>query len=150
MSDKARFLQYVHRSKYPLGCWLWTGATVQSGAGPVGRFSYQGRTQWAPRVAYQLYKGPIRKGYVIRHKCDNPICVRPAHLVQGTHKQNAKDKVERGRVGRGGTGPRLDILDRHFVKMCLEAGDTTSQVAKAFGVSRQAISYHAKQLRCRS
>lgn len=37
------------------------------------------------------------KGKVVRHTCDNPSCVNPAHLVLGTTKDNAADRQTRGR-----------------------------------------------------
>ena len=35
----------------------------------------------------------------MRHKCDNPPCVRPSHLLLGTHADNAMDASMRGRAG---------------------------------------------------
>jgi hypothetical protein len=38
----------------------------------------------------------LTSGEVVRHKCDNPTCVRREHLEMGTPAENARDIVERG------------------------------------------------------
>jgi len=75
------------------GCWLWLGGRTGYGYGIY-------RKLLAHRYAYRLLKGPI-EGFVIRHSCDNPICVRPSHLIAGTHADNARDRVARGRAKGG-------------------------------------------------
>lgn len=39
-------------------------------------------------------------GQVIRHTCDNPRCVNPAHLLLGSKANNNKDRAERGRSAK--------------------------------------------------
>jgi hypothetical protein len=79
----------------PLGCWEWTGLRNRFG---YGHLSWRGRSTGAHRVAFELANGrPPRPGLVIRHTCDNPPCVRPDHLLEGTYSENARDALDRGR-----------------------------------------------------
>lgn len=84
------------------GCVLWIGAVVgtkgsaRRGAG-YGRMMRLGKVLAAHRVAWELKNGPIPKGLVVMHKCDNPGCVNPLHLEVGTQAQNMRDKIARGR-----------------------------------------------------
>jgi hypothetical protein len=61
----------------------------------------------AHRLAYEISKGPIEKGLVICHTCDNGLCINPSHLFKGTVRDNALDAVAKGRIpkmvrGQGG------------------------------------------------
>lgn len=68
-------------------CWIWT-ASATSEAG-YGHFAGpDGRTVRAYRLAYEGEKGPIPEGLVMDHLCDNPRCVRPAHLDPKTSLAN--------------------------------------------------------------
>lgn len=88
---KQRVLPRVEKTST---CWVWQGAVTSSGYGTLG---FRGRTLSVHVVAYQAMKGEIPKGHQIRHTCDNRLCVRPAHLLTGTHRDNARDAQERHR-----------------------------------------------------
>jgi anaerobic ribonucleoside-triphosphate reductase activating protein len=70
------------------GCWLWKAGKQSQG---YGGFWYKGHTQQAHRVAWELANGSIPEGLVVCHRCDNPGCVRPAHLFLGTVEDNNSD-----------------------------------------------------------
>jgi hypothetical protein len=50
-------------------------------------------------VAFEALIGPIPDGLLVRHDCDNPLCVNPEHLRTGTDRDNAQDRDSRGRNG---------------------------------------------------
>lgn len=77
----------------PTFCWAWSGRTDAGGYGIVGG-------QRAHRLSYEIHNGPIPRGAVIRHRCDNPPCCNPDHLLIGTAYDNNIDRATRRRVHR--------------------------------------------------
>lgn len=77
-------------------CMNWMGSTLSTGYGQL--HGPDGALLYAHRVSWSLIHGQIPEGAVIRHRCHNPSCVRPSHLLMGTHGDNAADKVEAGRT----------------------------------------------------
>lgn len=70
--------------------------------GGYGDFKMGGKCVAAHRFAYWLANGqPEEMPQIVRHKCDNPPCCNPHHLVGGTHADNVKDRVERCRSATG-------------------------------------------------
>ena len=47
------------------------------------------------RLAYLLWKGPIRKGLVVAHNCHRTRCIRPEHLDAISQKKNIAQMNER-------------------------------------------------------
>lgn len=80
------------------GCVLWTRGVCTKG---YGHFSWNGKDAYAHQAAYELANGPIPAGMQVRHNCDVPSCLNPAHLKLGTHADNMADKRVRQRQPRG-------------------------------------------------
>src|SRR2546430_14291430 len=97
----------------------------------------------AHRAAYLLANGPAPDGAFIMHSCDNRICVNPAHLVIGSHRDNMADMKKKGRAGGGSIVGEpwlkltpetlVDILRRH------EKGEAVRALARAYGGAPNAI-----------
>lgn len=88
-----RFWRHVKKTNT---CWLWIGADDGNG---YGVFNLDGKAVKAPRMSWALTFGPIPDGLFVLHRCDHPPCVNPQHLFLGTHTDNMKDMVSKGRHG---------------------------------------------------
>lgn len=79
-------------------CWQWTGTVCHDGYGVFAvRHHIQRRSH---RIAFAVTRGSEATKLVLHH-CDNPLCVRPDHLRDGTVKQNSEDAKKRGRLATG-------------------------------------------------
>lgn len=96
---QALFWEKVNITDDNDSCWPWTGAVNEKGYGFID-VTIDGKQKrfYAHRVSWEWDNNQdIPTDLIIRHKCDNPPCVRPSHLLLGTHKDNTDDKMERGR-----------------------------------------------------
>lgn len=80
-------------------CWEWQKGKNSAGYGYVW---YKGKDHRVHRLMYQLeHPDEDITGKVIRHTCDNPKCMNPAHLLSGTHQDNMDDRKVRRRTATG-------------------------------------------------
>jgi len=79
-------------------CWPWMAAVSGNG---YGHIRFEGKDYCSHRIAYELTTGPIPEGLCCLHKCDNKLCINPAHLFLGTRADNQKDMANKGRAAKG-------------------------------------------------
>lgn len=136
LSTEERFWSKVLKSE---DCWNWTDCKTSKGYGRFRVGGRVGRIVRAHRFAYELENGPIERGKVCMHICDNPGCVRPSHLSIGDQKDNIADKVLKNRQQRGVQLPQAKLTDEG-VREIRGATGTQSEIAKRFGVHQASVS----------
>lgn len=90
------------------------------------------------RIIYEQCFGLIPSGQVVRHRCDNRLCINPEHLVLGSRRDNMMDFQERGLTTRGSQhwNSKLTEDDVRFIRRA-ECSD--KEYAQQFGVSRVTV-----------
>ena len=110
-------------------CIEWAGQVSQNGYGrlPDGK-------RYAHREAWKMINGLIPEGMVIKHKCDNKLCVNPDHLEVGTQSENVKEAYDRGL-----REPTRKLTDEQIREIKERIDENNSALSREFGVSRQLI-----------
>lgn len=83
-------------------CWIWTGPVDSYGYGALGG-------ERAHRQALVWSGVTLRRGWDVCHRCDNPPCVNPEHLVHASRRVNHHDKLRKGHGGKLRMAPELLI-----------------------------------------
>lgn len=119
------------------GCWWYLGALWKG----YGQYTVKRRNWRAHRYSFFLTYGRM-PGPLLMHECNNRACVRPAHLIEGTQKQNIEQAVRQGRMSLGSRNgsAKLTEEDVKQVWVMRAAGLSQQAIGDAFGVSQKNIS----------
>lgn len=111
-------------------CWIWQGSENNG----YGRIYINGRRHLAHRLSYELHHlVKLERSQVIRHKCNNPLCVNPDHLQVGTQQDNINDMIT---AGRQGFVQKITAQQRKQIR---NSNLTLQQLADMYNVSKTTI-----------
>jgi hypothetical protein len=117
------------------GCWLFQGAHDRDGYGQARR---QGVLVLAHRAAYEAVNGPIPKGQVMLHSCDQPQCCNPDHVTPGTQADNMADAAAKGRTASGSRNGMAKLTETQRREI-LASDAPAGELAAAYGVGVRTI-----------
>lgn len=115
------------------GCWEWQGCVNTDGYPKLTRktnCNIKGH-----RYVYEQVKGEIGPGLVVRHTCDNILCLNPDHLLVGTPYENNKDRRERARTSKHVTDEQNSVIGR-----LLKERMSQNKIASVVGCSQTHVS----------
>lgn len=142
-----RFNKYVVRGA-PDECWTWVGAGSGRGNG-YGKFrtSNPRKSKPAHIFAWEVHNGRRpAAGLFICHSCDNPPCCNPHHLWEGTHTQNMRDMIAKGRRhqvqqrGESNPGAKLSEFDVQNIIRMICAGASNKGTARHYSLHHSTVS----------
>lgn len=128
-----RFWKYVDK-RGPDDCWNWLGSGVE-GYGTIGLGGRKGGKALSHRVSWEIHNGKIPDseeyhGVVVRHKCNNRLCVNPNHLTLGTQADNVKDMW----VNKGGPRGNARLTESQIVAIRNDPR-SSRKLAPVYGVT---------------
>lgn len=133
-TKRAKPIQYYVNEE---GCHICTSHSPDNKNG-YPRVSRKGKRWKLSRLIWTLFRGEIPVGFIIRHTCDDPRCINLDHLIIGTHADNMRDKLERGRVCRGEEHPSSK-LNNGAVKIIRNSLLTHAELARKLGVNPKTV-----------
>lgn len=114
-------------------CWPWKGPPKNTG---YGQLRFKGKVRSAHQVAFFLTHGYWPP--YLRHSCDFGLCCNDAHLIVGTHAENMRDAVERGRQPKGEAHWKARLTGADVIAIRADPRGCR-RLAKAYGVTSKNI-----------
>lgn len=118
------------------GCLEFTGGKSDKG---YGKLNFNGRTQRAHRVSWELTNGPIPDGMFVCHDCDNPPCINPMHLFLGTAVENSRDMVDKHRQASGHRNGRSVLTPEQVMEIRSNPKIPAARLARKYGVHHSSV-----------
>jgi hypothetical protein len=119
-------------------CWVWTGTLLKPWL--YGQFCVGSSRFLVHRLSWFIDTGDQPTGQ-INHKCDNPSCVRPSHLYDGTQLDNMRDAASRVRFHSSGNHCRAKITPGvvRDIRKRRDGGETLQGIGASYGITKQNV-----------
>lgn len=138
LEDKIKYFGWTETlTRIPLSpCHLWNARLDTSGYPMVKHMGKQVRV--TRHVLSEKLGRPLREKHSALHVCDQPACINPDHLFEGTQQENILDMHAKGRnrVNRGFNDDQI----RQIRKIYDPALRNMQQVANMFSTDTGTIS----------
>jgi hypothetical protein len=97
------------------GCWTFNAANDRDG---YPYYNFNKKTTRAHRFSYIISNyDKEEKINIIRHTCNNPWCVNPNHLVNGSQQENINDKIKDNRQAKGSKTGTSKITEEQLISV---------------------------------
>jgi hypothetical protein len=144
MSEKRHLLiikEILKRTVKTNDCWLYKGNLDKDGYGCLWYNKYVKIR--VHRFVYQFVKKKkLSSSVFVLHKCDIPNCIRPSHLFEGTHLDNVRDMMQKGRAikAKGQTHYKAKLCETDIIEIRkLWPNKTQLQIAEIYKVAESTI-----------
>lgn len=124
------------------GCWIWTGAVSGPKRHKYGAINIRGKVSRVHRVMFEHATGTTVGQKFVLHKCDVPRCVNPDHLFVGTHTDNMRDMIAKGRANHpNGEMNNSKLTEDQVISMFEDKanGMTPFDIGEKYGVHKQTV-----------
>ena len=119
------------------GCWTFPDTGHE-----YSRIRLDRKEYYAHRIIFWVIGGGwVERDEVICHRCDNPRCWNPEHLMRGNQTENLQDCAQKGRLN----SVKLTPSQVQQIRIMIKKGIKDKVVARIFEVSASTIRHIRKR-----
>jgi len=119
-------------------CWEWQAGMHKDGYGSFASGRRAGISEIASRMSFFFTRGLLNKDTLVCHSCDNRKCCNPTHLFEGTHDDNTKDAIAKGRNVKGSAVGMSKMTEEKVLSIRADSRPR-AKIAQDYGISPEQV-----------